>query len=151
MKSPGVLLLVLLVAAACRSTETATVEREATEALAAIPADLEREGPLAWPGHFDAQDFAMASEGELKFASFADARAAMEAFGPTIDQMELVWSDLSVDYLEPNLASFGARYDELLVDTSGAETRFAGYVTGLMRRTDAGWRITRMHWSMQVP
>jgi hypothetical protein len=147
------LLLALACLAACHGTGTGTeVEADARAALAAVPGDLARGGPLAWLDHFDdAPEFWMASEGELKFASYAEARAAMEAFGPTIAEMELVWSDVSIDVLTPDLAGFGAGYDELLVDTSGAETRFTGYVTGLLRRTPAGWRIAQLHWSMSKP
>lgn len=147
------LLLFALSLAACRGTGTQDdVELQARAALAAVPPALARAGPTAWLDHFDdAPDFWMASEGELKFASYADLRVAMEAFGPTIAEMELVWSDVSIDALTPDLASFGAGYDELLVDTSGVETRFAGYVTGLLRRTPAGWRIAQLHWSMKQP
>ena len=150
-----ILLLALLsLAGACRSAAVAVpspVEAEAIAALRAIPRTLAQEGPLGWLRHFDpGAGFRMASDGALKFDGFAQARAAMEAFDPTIASMELVWSDLRVDALAGDLASFGAGYDELLVDTSGVETRFSGYVTGLLRRTGAGWRITSLHWSLPV-
>lgn len=149
----------LFLLAACQSTSTGVatadarrIEAEVSAALTAIPVDLARGGPLAWLRHFDdAPDFYMASEGETKFASFAEARAAMEDFGPTIETMQLVWSDLRVDVLGAELAGFGAGYDELLVTAAGDELRFAGYVTGVMRRTPAGWRIAQLHWSMKAP
>ena len=166
MQSPRVLLPSVLFSVlslgACRSAsgapgapgpaEIAGLEVEVREALAAIPGDLAREGPLGWLRHFEeGPDFAMASDGELKFATFGQARAAMEAFDPTIERMELAWSDPQVVVLASNLAGFDAGYDELLVDTSGAEIRFAGYVSGVLRRGEAGWRIVRLHWSMEVP
>ena len=148
-----------LVAAACQapqpdtvtSSEASVIEAEVRGALAAIPPDLARSGPEAWLPHFDDADFVMASEGGMKFASFAEARAAMEAFGPTIDEMVLVWHDIRVAVHTQHVASFGARYDELLVDKAGQEVHFTGYVTGLLRQTEAGWRIAELHWSMKTP
>ena len=123
---------------------------EVRATLEAIPATLAEHGPVGWLEHF-APEFAMASDGALKFASLAEVREAMQTFGPTVTRMELRWSDLETELLAPGLARFGASYDELLVDRKGVETRFAGYVTGLAREFDGAWRIERMHWSLPVP
>jgi hypothetical protein len=95
--------------------------------------------------------FFMASEGELAFPDLDVARRAVGAFAATIVRMDLSWDQVRVDVLAEDLATFAADYDELVIDTAGEDTHYEGYVTGLLVRTDEGWRIRQLHWSMPVP
>lgn len=152
--------LVLLLACGCRSAQPeagstdrwATGESEVRSELAAIAADLARDGPEAWLRHFvDDGTFWMASDGELKFGTLEIAAQAVRDIAPTIARMDLDWPDPLVEVLASDLASFGVDYEELLVDTEGKELRFRGYVTGLLVLTDDGWRVRQLHWSMLPP
>ena len=120
--------LILFTAVACRVVEPASVYDDAAAAieiraeLAAIAVDLENGGPAAWLPHFVRDGtFWMASEGELKFPTYADAEVAVLGFAPSIERMELLWPDPRVEVLGPELASFGVDYAELLVQTDGEE------------------------------
>ena len=156
----GRLIAAALLGAACSGAPPANglpperenaIRTEVAGALEVIPIDLARGGPEAWLDHLDATDFAMASDGVLKFKSFRAAQQNLRAFGPTVARMDLEWGEVRVDVLTADLARFGASYDELIVDRAGEEQRFVGYVTGSMRRTESGWRITRLHWSLPMP
>jgi hypothetical protein len=153
MRTLRAVLPVLLATLACRSAPPAAdVRSEVRAELDAIAADLEAGGPIAWLPHFVRDGtFWMASEGELKFPSYADAERAVLALAPTVARMQLEWPDPRIDVLAPGLATFAVDYAELLVDTAGEETRFRGHVTGLLVHTDAGWRVRQLHWSMLAP
>jgi hypothetical protein len=130
----------------------ATVRAEALAYVASLPDDLARDGPAGWLPHFAADgSFSMASDGALTFPSLEAARAEIGRFAPTIARMELRWIDPRVDVLTHDLAAFAAGYDEVLTDIDGRDATYAGYVTGLLARTRAGWRIRRLHWSAPVP
>lgn len=115
---------------------------------AAIARDLERDGPTAWLTYFlDDPGFFMASDGSVVFPSLDSATSFVRGFAPGIDRMELVWGDMRIDPLAPGSAILGASYDEVLTDTSGVESRFRGYFTGLAVHAPEGWRLRHMHWS----
>lgn len=124
----------------------AAIEEQVLELLDTLAADLEAEGPLAWPRHC-AASFAMASDGAQVFADHAGLVAFVTGFDSQVASMNLSWAAPRVTPLGPGLAHFGAAYDETIVLTDGSEDRFGGYVTGLAARHDGRWRFERLHWS----
>lgn len=134
--------------AACAGTPSGSVDAFATAAafVRTIPDTLRTRGPLGWVELADPHDFRMFSDGAEKFADADALRAAMTAFAPQVRSMELHW-DSHVEPIGDDRAWFAAIYDEVFQHTDGTTARFAGCVTGLLRRADGNWRITRLHWS----
>lgn len=119
---------------------------------AAITRDLEREGPTAWLSYFlDGREFFMVSDGRVVFPSIDSATSFVRGFDRRIASMELVWEDVRIDPLSPGAAVLGASYREVLTDTSGAESRFEGYMTSIAVHTASGWRLRDLHWSSSAP
>ncbi|MFO1078518.1 MAG: nuclear transport factor 2 family protein [Planctomycetota bacterium] len=113
----------------------------------AIPAALRERGPLAWVELADPADFCMLSDGAVKFADHDALRTAMAAFAPGVRGMALRWHDLRVDPLGAGVAWFAAAYDESITNADGSTAEFAGCVSGVLRRTNGAWAVTRLHWS----
>jgi hypothetical protein len=116
--------------------------------LAHIAADLSRDGPTAWLRYFDDNpNFLMAADGKLQFDGIAAARTFLNDFGKQITHVEITWTDVRVDPLDPNLAAIAASYREALTDTQGHTMRPHGYFTGVAVRTVGGWKLRTLHWS----
>jgi hypothetical protein len=120
-----------------------------------IAADLSREGPVAWLGHFcDTAGFFMASDGILMFPNYDSASQFIRKnLVKMISTIELSWSDLRVDPIRSDLAMMAASYKEILMDSSGRRMpqSGSGYFTGLAQKTSKGWQLRNAHWSVQAP
>jgi hypothetical protein len=66
----------------------------------------------------------LAVDGQVAFASGAQARAAM-----------------------PGIAHAFRRIDPELIDSEGRRTQQAGYFSGIVERHAGGWRFRDAHWS----
>jgi len=117
-----------------------------------IPGALAEEGPIAWLGFFEEDpDFFMASDGDLVFPSSDSATAFVRGLSEKISTIQLTWKDLRVTPVASGIAVVGAAYRETVTDTAGVEVGFGGYVTGVARHREEGWRIQNLHWSSPVP
>jgi hypothetical protein len=117
-----------------------------------IARDLARDGPAAWLRHFERDAaFFMASDGVLVFPDHDSATVFVEGLARAVSSVDLEWIDLRVEPVAPGLAVIASAYHEAITDTAGATTTFSGYVTGLARHTDRGWRLRDLHWSSPAP
>jgi hypothetical protein len=113
-----------------------------------IARDLAHRGPVAWLDHFSrSPHFFMASDGHLVFPNRDSADTFIHILARRIVSINMTWTNIRVDSIDADHAVMGASYQEILRDTSGHLTPFAGYFTGLTERTDAGWALRNLHWS----
>jgi hypothetical protein len=114
-----------------------------------VASDVSHDGPIAWLSYFsDAPSFFMAVNGQVAFASGAQARAAMPGIAHAFRHIDLHWgSDERVDALTPDLAVFSSSWREELIDSEGGRTQQAGYFSGIVERHAGGWRFRDAHWS----
>ena len=117
-----------------------------------IPQDLAREGPMAWSRYFArSPGFFMAVDGQLAFASNAAADSAMPAIARALRGVDLRWRSLCVDSLSPDLAVMAGPFTEGLTDSLGRTSSIAGYFSAVAVRSDSGWRLRNLHWSLAHP
>ena len=125
-----------------------SIEGGVRQMMSRIPSDLSRYGPTAWLRYFDDDPrFLMAADGKLQFDGIASARSFLSTFSKSISHVELAWTSVKVDPLEPGMASVAASYSEVLTDTQGHANRPHGYFTGLVLQTPMGWKLRWAHWS----
>jgi len=155
-KSPFVLcvLPVLLIATACQNANwrapsaatAAAVRSEVDAMLGAVARDLHDHGEAAWTHWFtDAPTFSMATYGVVMFTDRSAAKTFLDDFAPQVAAVDLRWSDLRIEPLAADTASFGASYREQLTWRDGRVEPFAGYCTGVAVRTDDGWRLAHLN------
>jgi hypothetical protein len=115
-----------------------------------LSTDLERMGPAAWINYFDpGPDFYMASDGKLAFKNFPGARLFIEdSLVHAVRKINLVFSQMRIDSLGPQLAAVGAVFHEDITDPSINTFSVNGYFTALLTQTGQGWKIRNLHWSM---
>ncbi|MGD8869846.1 MAG: nuclear transport factor 2 family protein [Gemmatimonadales bacterium] len=160
MKPTKISLAILLPAIACAPDRTPDLD--AAHALALrdsvmevarqISADLAADGPIAWLRYFETGPaFLMATDGRIVFPSSDSARVFVEYLSRHLSAVDLDWLDLRVEPLAPGVAALAASYRETITYTAGNDTTFGGYVTGVARHTEGGWRLQHLHWSSPVP
>ncbi|MCB9897929.1 MAG: nuclear transport factor 2 family protein [Planctomycetes bacterium] len=123
------------------------VRVEVSDMLESISRDLEQHGPLAWLDHFDDPAFFMATDGVLQFRDHAEAEVFLGDFAPNVTSMHLHWIEPRIVPLTAELAEVGAAFGETISLADGRQEHFAGYFTGVARRTPRGWRLGHGHWS----
>jgi len=134
------------------AARSAEMEQGVRHMLDDIARDLAGDGPAAWMSYFaDSPGFYMASDGKLVFPTIEDARSFLDEFAPKVSSMSLTWSDVRVDPVAEGLALVAAAYREVIVEASGTESRFGGYLTGIATETPSGWRLRTLHWSSPQP
>ncbi|MEM1452346.1 MAG: nuclear transport factor 2 family protein [Planctomycetota bacterium] len=149
---PAVSLLLVVLLASCRSTNTTEdwVERrdEVIDLLNGLTDDLSARGPEAWPDYFlDDASFFMASEGAMLFPDLASAKAGCAELDARVQSIDLDFDEVRIQWIDPTHAIMSAEYEETLVDTSGTTKEMEGFVTALIAATSAGWRFQHLHWS----
>lgn len=114
--------------------------------------DLAREGPEAWLSYFaDGPEFFMAYDGSVNFPNIEMATQRVREMDPGVIRLELVLSELRVDVLGRDLAALGASYTEQMVIEGGETLAFEGYLTAVVVRAGAGWKLRNLHWSSPEP
>jgi hypothetical protein len=131
----------------------AEVETSVRAFVQTVAHDVTQDGPLAWRRHLaDSPAFFMAANGQLVFPNSAAATAGIQAFAPTVKQIELRWGDdLRVDPLTPDLAVVASTYHEIRVSASGQRVDETGFFTGTAEFRDCRWEFRNAHWSVPVP
>lgn len=116
-----------------------------------ISSSLSEDGPIAWLQHFEeSPEFFMASDGNLVFPSSDSAKAFVRGLSQRISAIQLRWIDLRVVPVNPGVAVAGASYQETVTDTAGVDVSFGGFMTGVVRHNEEGWRIQNLHWSRPI-
>ena len=120
---------------------------------AEVARDVTHDGASAWLRYFsDAPAFFMAVNGELPFASGAQARQAMPGIAHQLPHIELSWGEgLRVDPLGGDLAVLAGPWREIQIDSAGRRTEEAGYFSAVVERRDGHWRFRNAHWSQPLP
>lgn len=151
MGSRFICLILLLGTGGCRAIEQADVMTARTEVRVwadHLARDLGRDGPEAWPRYFlDDPSFFMAVDGKVQFLDHAQAQKFCSEFDARTARVDLVWESIRIDALDPMHVVLGANYHESIVDVSGKTSTFAGYVTGVVVKTETGWKLQHLHWS----
>lgn len=134
------------------SDQSAAIEDSVTRLFESIPASLAENGPIAWLPYFDeGPEFFMASDGVLVFPSRDSATVFVRGLAERISTIELRWVNMRVASLGPGVAVVGAAYEETVTDTAGTAIEFGGFMTGVARHHEDGWRVQSLHWSSPVP
>jgi len=118
--------------------------------LASIAKDVSDKGPIAWLDHFEnSADFFMASNGELVFPNIDTAKTFINTvLVKNMIRIKLQWKDPHIDPLSSTLASVSAYYHEDATDSTGKNTPYDGYFTGIAVQTAQGWTLHNAHWSI---
>ncbi len=149
----------LVIALACRATpvtldpaHAAAMRDGVTQMAAAIARDLSEAGPGAWLRYFeDTPAFFMASDGQMLFPTRDSADIFVRGLAARIPEIVLDWNEIRVEPIAPGLAVMAASYHEVVTDTAGVQTSFAGCFTGVATHSTVGWQLRNLHWSSPVP
>jgi len=131
------------------AAESERVDLAVRSFMATIASDVTHDGPVAWRKHFaDSRAFFMVNDGQMAFATSADATKGIHDFASTIRSIRLEWgSDLRVDPLTPNFAVVAVSYSEEQTPSNGDPLRVHGYFTGVAEFRDGHWQFRDAHWS----
>ena len=140
-------------AQAITSARREAVAQSVRQFALSVAADVSREGPAAWRGHFlDSPAFFMAVNGRMQFADSQAATQGIQDVSRAIPRIELHWGeDLRVDVLTPEFAMVASTFHEVLTDREGHEDRESGFFTGLAELRGGRWQFRNVHWSVPVP
>ncbi|WP_419161362.1 DUF4440 domain-containing protein [Candidatus Palauibacter sp.] len=94
--------------------------------------------------------FRFYENGELRYRSAADVRAALEGLPPGM-RISTEYSDTDIEALAPGLALVRSLYESTIEGEGGFEFGYGGAVTILWAHEPGGWRILTGHSSAPVP
>ena len=94
--------------------------------------------------------FRFYENGELRYESADDVRAALTAIGPGM-RLTTEYSDVDIEPLAPGLAHVRSRFESTLSGEDGFEFSYGGAVTMIWAHETGGWRILSGHSSAPVP
>jgi SnoaL-like domain len=131
-------------------TETRIVTDSVKELLGGVEKDIALNGPISWLNYFeDSPDFYMASDGELAFNNYQNARSFIEKILVNkIKRVKLQLNHVRIDPLTRQFASIGADFHEEMTDSAEKIIPVEGYFTAVARQTDRGWKLRSLHWSI---
>ena len=114
-----------------------------------IAKNVSAEGPTAWLNGFeDAPDFFMASDGQLEFPNYDSATEFINnTLAKSISKIELQWSNMRIDPISDEFATFSATFHEDITDSKGQKLSQNGYFTATAHKTVQGWKLRNAHWS----
>ena len=142
----------------CQSTRPSLTEAHAEAIRDSVAATLEEFRAIgidsAWEdaGNFysDSPSFRFYENGELRYESADDVRAALADLGPGM-RVTTEYSDTDIEPLAPGLAQVRSRFESTLSGEGGFEFSYGGAVTMLWIHEKGGWRILSGHSSAPVP
>lgn len=140
----------------CGGAPLSPVERRAVRDgavafVASIPDTLAARGPRAWLALFeDGPEFFMLADGGMTFVNRDSAVAFLDRFAPTVLAMRLDFTDIRAEALGPGVASVAATYREEIAFRDASVRRYSGAMSGVARRSAAGWHLQHLHWSSPV-
>ena len=94
--------------------------------------------------------FRFYENGELRYESAGDVRAALADLGPGM-RITTEYSETDIEPLAPGLAQVRSRFESTLSGEGGFELSYGGAVTMLWVHETGGWRILSGHSSAPVP
>lgn len=94
--------------------------------------------------------FRFYENGELRYESAGDVRAALADLGPGM-RVTTEYSETDIEPLAPGLAHVRARFESTFSSPDGSGFSFGGAVTMLWVHETGGWRILSGHSSAPVP
>lgn len=94
--------------------------------------------------------FRFYENGELRYESADDVRAALADLGPAM-RVTTEYSETDIEPLAPGLAQVRSRFESTLSGEGGFEFNYGGAVTMLWVHETGGWRILSGHSSAPVP
>ncbi|WP_425152842.1 DUF4440 domain-containing protein [Candidatus Palauibacter sp.] len=94
--------------------------------------------------------FRFYENGELRYRSAADVRAALEGLPPSM-RISTEYSDTDIEALAPGLALVRSLFESTIEGEGGFEFGYGGAVTMLWTHEPGGWRILSGHTSAPVP
>ncbi len=98
----------------------------------------------------DSPSFRFYENGELRYKSADDVRAALADLGPGM-RVTTEYSETDIEPLAPGLAQLRSRFESTLSGEGGFEVSYGGAVTMLWVHETGGWRILSGHSSAPVP
>jgi ketosteroid isomerase-like protein len=130
--------------------EQAKVQQDVSKMADDIAHDITKDGPSAWLRYFaNTPDFFMAVNGQLAFANNDSATAFIQNVLPKIiHDITLQWNNIRIDPLTNDLAVMAADYKETITDAAGKQANNNGYFTAIAQKTEQGWKLRNLHWSM---
>ena len=142
----------------CQSTPATLTEAHAEAMRDSVVATLEEFRAMgiasAWEaaGDFysDSPSFRFYENGELRYESADDVRAALADLGPGM-RVTTEYSETDVEPLAPGLAQVRSGFESTLSGEGGFEFSYGGAVTMLWVHETGGWRILSGHSSAPVP
>jgi len=150
-------ILFVCLSAACSSgpgtpedMNTGAVHDSARVLMSAIARDVSAQGASAWIKYFDdSTDFFMASDGALAFSDYPTASQFIrDTLINSIPSIQLVWKNIRINPLSPQLAAIGAGFGEDLQNPRGETTHMDGYFTAVARWRAGKWKLQHAHWSV---
>jgi hypothetical protein len=157
MKSGMLILTISCLAFSCHTKTSALDTNEknlVTDGIrrwtSSLISDLSIHGPVAWLNYFEeSPDFFMVANGQLAFKDYQSGKVFVEdTLIKYFVKINLQLNQLRIDPLTSNLASIGAGFHEELIDSAGKMTLADGYLTGLVKQTNNGWKFRNLQWSM---
>lgn len=107
--------------------------------------------PAAVAGLYsESPTFRFYENGELRYRSAAEVRAALEAFPPGM-RISTEYSETDIEPLAPGLALVRSLFQSTLEGPDGFEFQYGGAATMLWTHEAGGWRILSGHTSAPVP
>jgi hypothetical protein len=117
-----------------------------------IARDLSAVGPGSWLNYFEnTKAFYMSVDGRVVFPDHRSAETFIkDTLVKNIQRIDLRWSNIRIDSLDPRIASIGAEFHEEfhLADTNAKLAPEDGYFTAVAERTTGGWQLRNLHWSI---
>ena len=142
----------------CQSTRPPLTEAHAEAIRDSVSAAMEEFRNLGaaadWEaaGNFysDSPSFRFYENGELRYGSSDDVRAALADLGPGM-RIATEYSDTDIEPLAPGLAQVRSGFESTLSGEGGFGFSYGGAVTMLWVHETGGWRILSGHSSAPVP
>lgn len=150
--------LAIWLAFGCQSTPARLTEAHAAAIRDSVSAAMEEFRDLGaaadWEaaGNFysDSPSFRFYENGELRYESADDVRAALADLGPAM-RVTTEYSETDIEPLAPGLAQVRSGFESTLSGEGGFEFSYGGAVTMLWVHETGGWRILSGHSSAPVP
>jgi len=132
-------------------TESNLVKDTVTNMVLNVEKDISISGPAAWLNYFEnSPHFFMATDGNLVFKDYQSAKAfILNTLVKSIPHIKLRWDHIRVEPFSDNIASIGADFQEELTSNAGKTVFFTGYFTATAHKTNVGWKLINVHWSIK--
>ena len=149
-------IILVVISISCNSNKESLTQKEllavhdSVQVMAeSISKNVSDQGPVAWLRCFEnTPEFFMAFDGKLTFPNYDSASHFINnTLVKIVTKIELRWSNIRIDPLTLNLASFAATFHEDITGSTGKTVPEDGYLTAIAHKTTKGWQLRNAHWS----